>query len=112
MLKDLYWAVLGQFQSKPKPKNKKETLMNQSKNVSSSVMIDLDDAVMDGYADSNGVKIHYASLGKGQLIHGIPELWYTWRHQMEGLAATGKYQVVAIDHRGYNLSDKPKGKEN
>jgi pimeloyl-ACP methyl ester carboxylesterase len=31
---------------------------------------------------------------------------------MEGLAATGKYQVVAIDQRGYNLSDKPKGKEN
>jgi pimeloyl-ACP methyl ester carboxylesterase len=31
-------------------------------------MIDLDDAVMHGYADSNGVKIHYPSLGKGQLV--------------------------------------------
>jgi hypothetical protein len=77
MLKDLYWAVLGQFQSKPEPQKQKRDSHEPIENVSSSVMIDLDDAVMDGYADSNGVKIHYASLGKGQLIHGIPELWYT-----------------------------------
>ncbi len=69
--------------------------------------------VKDGYADSNGVKIHYATAGSGPLvvmIHGFPGFWYTWRHQMEGLA--DKYQVVAIDQRGYNLSDKPKGVEN
>jgi len=59
------------------------------------------------------VKIHYASLGSGPLvvmIHGFPDYWYTWRRQMEGLA--DKFQVVAIDQRGYNLSDKPKGVEN
>jgi pimeloyl-ACP methyl ester carboxylesterase len=44
------------------------------------------------------------------MIHGFPDFWYTWRKQMEGLAAS--YQVVAIDQRGYNLSDKPKGVEN
>lgn len=74
---------------------------------------DLDARVQHGYADSNGVKIHYASLGKGPLmvmIHGFPDFWYTWRHQMEGLSAS--YQTVAIDLRGYNLSDKPKGVEN
>lgn len=74
---------------------------------------DLESRVKHGYADNNGVKIHYASLGQGPLvvmIHGFPDFWYTWRHQMEGLA--DKYQVVAIDQRGYNLSDKPKGIEN
>jgi epoxide hydrolase 4 len=66
----------------------------------------------DGYVDNNGVKIHYVSLGHGPLIvmiHGFPDFWYTWRRQMVALAS--HYQVVAIDQRGYNLSDKPKGGE-
>jgi len=82
---------------------------------------DLDKRVEHGYADSGGVKIHYASLGPKQapdngkaplivMIHGFPDFWYTWRDQMEALS--DKYQVVAIDQRGYNLSDKPKGVEN
>src|SRR5487761_2299536 len=74
---------------------------------------DIESKVTHGYADSNGVKIHYASLGKGPLIvmiHGFPDFWYTWRDQMEALS--DKYQCVAIDQRGYNLSDKPKGVEN
>ena len=73
----------------------------------------IDARVKHGYADSNGVKIHYASLGSGPLIvmiHGFPDFWYTWRDQMEALSDT--YQCVAIDQRGYNLSDKPKGVEN
>ena len=44
------------------------------------------------------------------MIHGFPDYWYTWRAQMEGLA--DRFQVVAIDQRGYNLSDKPAGVEN
>jgi pimeloyl-ACP methyl ester carboxylesterase len=74
---------------------------------------DLDQRVAHGYADSGGVKIHYASLGQGPLIvmiHGFPDFWYSWRDQMPALAVN--YQVVAIDQRGYNLSDKPKGVEN
>jgi pimeloyl-ACP methyl ester carboxylesterase len=66
-----------------------------------------------GYADSDGVKIHYATMGEGPLvvmIHGFPDFWYTWRHQMEGLKEN--YKVVAIDQRGYNLSGQPKGDEN
>ena len=69
--------------------------------------------VKQGYVDSNGVKIHYATIGSGPLIvmiHGFPDYWYTWRRQMEGLS--DKYQCVAIDQRGYNLSDKPQGVEN
>jgi pimeloyl-ACP methyl ester carboxylesterase len=74
---------------------------------------DIESRVKHGYADSNGVKIHYASLGSGPLIvmiHGFPDYWYTWRNQMEALS--DQYQCVAIDQRGYNLSDKPKGVEN
>jgi pimeloyl-ACP methyl ester carboxylesterase len=75
---------------------------------------DVFDRVKHGYATSEGgVKIHYASLGEGPLvvmIHGFPDFWYTWRHQMDALS--GQFQVVAIDQRGYNLSDKPKGVEN
>ena len=66
-----------------------------------------------GYADSGGVKIHYRTLGQGPLvimIHGFPDFWYTWRDQMQVLAK--KFQVVAVDLRGYNLSDKPEGVEN
>jgi len=75
---------------------------------------DVFDRVTHGYAVSEGgVKIHYASLGQGPLvvmIHGFPDFWYTWRHQMAALSE--HFQVVAIDQRGYNLSDKPKGVEN
>ncbi len=66
--------------------------------------------VEHGYADNDGVKIHYATIGEGPLvvmIHGFPDFWYSWRHQMEGLK--DNFKVVAIDQRGYNLSDQPKG---
>jgi len=74
---------------------------------------DLVDRVKHGYAKNNRVKIHYATLGEGPLmvmIHGFPDFWYTWRHQMERLS--DQFQVVAVDLRGYNESDKPKGTEN
>lgn len=74
---------------------------------------DIFDRVTHGQAASDGgVKIHYASLGQGPLvvmIHGFPDFWYTWRHQMAALSQ--RFQVVAIDQRGYNLSDQPKGVE-
>jgi pimeloyl-ACP methyl ester carboxylesterase len=66
----------------------------------------------EGYVDSGGVKIHYVTAGQGPLvvmIHGFPDFWYTWRAQMPTLAK--RFQVVAIDQRGYNLSDKPIGVE-
>ncbi|MEA3221585.1 MAG: alpha/beta hydrolase [Thermodesulfobacteriota bacterium] len=74
---------------------------------------DVMDRVKHGYADNKGVKIHYVTLGEGPLvvmIHGFPDFWYTWRHQMDALSA--RFQVVAVDLRGYNKSDKPKGVKN
>jgi pimeloyl-ACP methyl ester carboxylesterase len=66
-----------------------------------------------GFAQSGDVRIHYVTNGEGPLlvmIHGFPDYWYTWREQMPVLAE--KFQVVAIDQRGYNESDKPEGVPN
>jgi len=68
------------------------------------------DTVEHKYANNNGVKIHYVVTGSGPLvvfIHGFPDYWYTWRDQMSALEDT--FTVAAIDQRGYNLSDQPKG---
>lgn len=67
----------------------------------------------DGYLDSDGVKLHYVTAGKGPLLvllHGFPDYWYSWRAQMPELAK--HFQVVALDMRGYNMSDKPEGVDN
>jgi epoxide hydrolase 4 len=68
--------------------------------------------VTEGFVENDSVKIHYAALGQGPLvilIHGHPDFWYGWRNQMPALAQ--KYQVVAIDQRGFHKSDQPKGPE-
>lgn len=52
---------------------------------------------------ANGLNIHIAEMGKGPLVlflHGFPELWYSWRHQIVYMAACG-YRAVAPDLRGY-----------
>ena len=73
---------------------------------------DIMERVEHHYADSNGVKIHYVALGEGPLIvfiHGFPDFWWTWHHQMDGLK--DDFRVVAMDTRGYNKSDQPEGEE-
>lgn len=57
---------------------------------------------------ANGLDFHYVTQGEGELIlflHGFPEFWYSWRHQIPEFADS--YKVVAVDLRGYNESDKP-----
>lgn len=57
----------------------------------------------------NGIRLHVAEKGEGPvvvLLHGFPELWYSWRHQILGLADRG-YRAVAPDLRGYGDSDAP-----
>lgn len=63
------------------------------------------------YINTNGIKLHYVTQGEGPLmlmLHGFPEFWYSWRHQIPEFAKD--YQVVALDLRGYNDSDKPSEK--
>ncbi|KAK3140396.1 hypothetical protein QOZ80_5AG0400320 [Eleusine coracana subsp. coracana] len=62
---------------------------------------------------STGVRMHVAEAGPVGapavlLLHGFPETWYTWRHQMPALAAAG-YRAVAPDLRGYGGTDVPEG---
>jgi len=59
---------------------------------------------------TNGINLHCAVDGDGPLVvllHGFPESWYSWRHQIAALAP--RFRAVAPDLRGYNLSDKPPG---
>jgi pimeloyl-ACP methyl ester carboxylesterase len=61
------------------------------------------------FVNTNGIRLRVALTGTGPLIvlvHGWPESWYSWRHQIPALAAAG-YRVAAIDVRGYGGSDKP-----
>jgi epoxide hydrolase 4 len=63
------------------------------------------------YADLGDVQLHYVEAGEGPLVlllHGFPQFWYQWRHQIPALVEAG-FRVVAPDMRGYNLSDKPHG---
>jgi len=67
------------------------------------------------YAQNGAVKIHYSAAGAKTkplvvMIHGYPGFWYDWRNLMDEL--DGEYRTVAMDTRGYNLSDKPVGVEN
>lgn len=65
------------------------------------------------FLSANQLNLHMATAGpeSGELVillHGFPEFWYGWRHQIPFLAEAG-YRVWAPDQRGYNISDKPIG---
>ena len=69
---------------------------------------DLPPGCVEGYVTANGQRLHYVSAGEGPLailLHGFPEFWYSWRRNLPALARIRR--VVALDMRGYNLSDKP-----
>jgi pimeloyl-ACP methyl ester carboxylesterase len=60
------------------------------------------------FADVNGIRLHYVSVGQGKLImfvHGFPEFWAEWENQL--IEFGSDHQAVALDMRGYNLSAKP-----
>ncbi len=64
------------------------------------------------YADVNGIRLHYVSIGQGNLImfvHGFPEFWAAWENQL--IEFGNDHQAVAFDMRGYNLSSKPEDVE-
>jgi epoxide hydrolase 4 len=62
---------------------------------------------------ANGINLHMAAAGPNDgklvlLLHGFPEFWYAWKEQIVPLAQQG-FRVLALDQRGYNLSEKPEG---
>jgi pimeloyl-ACP methyl ester carboxylesterase len=73
----------------------------------------MDTALRHRTIATNGVRLHAVEAGPEDgplviLLHGFPEFWYGWRHQIEPLAAAG-FRVLVPDQRGYNQSDKPRG---
>ena len=63
------------------------------------------------FVETNGIRMHLAEAGSGPtvlLLHGFPESWYSWRHQLRALAESG-YHAVAPDQRGYGQTDRPDG---
>ena len=74
----------------------------------------LDEAVLrHGRHDTGAVTLHVVEAGPADgpaviLLHGFPEFWFGWRHQIGALAAAG-HRVVVPDQRGYATSDKPEG---
>ena len=59
--------------------------------------------------DVDGARVHIVEAGTGPLVlfvHGFPESWYSWRHQLTAVAEAG-YRAVALDVRGYGRSSKP-----
>jgi epoxide hydrolase 4 len=62
----------------------------------------------DGWAEVDGVRLHYVSNGEGPLVlmlHGFPQFWWLWRRQVADLGTD--HRAVALDMRGYNLSSVP-----
>lgn len=61
------------------------------------------------FVETNGIRMHIAECGEGPLVllcHGFPESWYSWRHQLDALAAAG-FRAVAPDMRGYGQTERP-----
>jgi pimeloyl-ACP methyl ester carboxylesterase len=62
------------------------------------------------FVETNGNRMLSAEAGSGPLVlllHGFPEVWYSWRHQLVALAETGLL-AVAPDQRGFGQTDRPK----
>nr|GEW45238.1 retrovirus-related Pol polyprotein from transposon TNT 1-94 [Tanacetum cinerariifolium] len=69
------------------------------------------DEIVHKFIEVNGMKLHIAEIGNESspavvFLHGFPEIWYSWCHQMIALAKAG-YRAIAPDFRGYGLSDPP-----
>ncbi len=65
-------------------------------------------AVTHHFVDLPTLRLHYVEKGEGPLVvllHGFPELWWSWRYQIEPLAAAG-FRVIVPDLRGYGETDK------
>jgi pimeloyl-ACP methyl ester carboxylesterase len=65
------------------------------------------------FVETNGIRMHLAEAGSGPLVfllHGFPESWYSWRHQLTALSDAG-FHVVAPDQRGYGQTDRPEAVE-
>jgi pimeloyl-ACP methyl ester carboxylesterase len=73
----------------------------------------LADGFQHRFVETNGIRLHLVEAGTGPLVvllHGFPESWYSWRHQLAALAMAG-FRAVAPDQRGYGQTDQPQAIE-
>jgi len=73
----------------------------------------MEDTYEHSSIETNGIRLHVVTARRPStrpviLLHGFPEFWYGWRHQIPNLVSAG-FHVIVPDQRGYNLSDKPAG---
>lgn len=71
-------------------------------------MSDTDFGWQHRFVETNSIRLHCVTQGEGDLVillHGFPEFWYSWRHQIPALSRY--FKVIVPDLRGYNDSDKP-----
>ncbi|WJX52177.1 hypothetical protein P8452_38314 [Trifolium repens] len=68
------------------------------------------DEIQHKFVNVGALKLHIAEIGTGPnvvvFLHGFPEIWYSWRHQIIAVAGAG-FRAIAPDYRGYGLSDPP-----
>ncbi|GJY37345.1 putative epoxide hydrolase [Tanacetum coccineum] len=98
---------LGSTQEVPKVEAPTMVIMEHSYNNCSLEM----DQISHRFLHVNGLKLHVAEIGPESspvviFLHGFPEIWYTWRHQMIAVVNAG-FRVIAPDFRGYGLYDSP-----
>jgi len=65
--------------------------------------------IKHSFVSTNGIRMHVAEAGEGfpvVMCHGFPEIWYSWRHQIDALSAAG-FRAIAPDQRGYGDTDCP-----
>ena len=71
----------------------------------------VDELITHHHRTVNGLEVHLVEAGEGPLVvllHGFPDFWYSWRHQIPALAAAG-FRVLAPDLRGYADTEAPRG---
>ena len=88
--------------------------MSSDRPAATTAPVDESCVLLDGewthrFVFANGSRFHVAETGTGPLVlllHGFPEFWGAWQHQLVALAGAG-FRAVAVDLRGYGASDKP-----
>ena len=94
-------------------RQQRRTLARRGGPLSQKAVQGLGVAAESAFLPGDGVQLHAVLAGPQDgplaiLLHGFPECWYSWRHQIPILVDAG-YRVVVPDQRGYNFSDKPAG---
>lgn len=101
----LLWEVIRTFGIPPRGKRRETP---------PSCLLDPDLGEHNFLRTASNVRIHYVAKGDAGkplmlCLHGFPEFWYSWRHQLK--AFSDNYRVVAVDMRGYGESDHPTGRD-